>query len=102
MRQILPCCWASAAEGSNRLSRSRAAGAHSSLASKPHTDNVAKDALTLGRNGDCARAPNALYPACLEAARTQCRSERTSQVRSPFAPIEAGPAKDAGGPAPTR
>ena len=66
-----------------------------SLATKPHTDSLAKDALSLSRNSDGARAFNAPYPAFFQAACAQCRCDGTSQVRSSFAPIKAGSAKDA-------
>jgi hypothetical protein len=52
----------------------------SSLATKPHTDSLAKYALSLGRNSDGARAFKAPYPAFFQAACAQCRCDGTSQV----------------------
>src|SRR6266480_2692343 len=56
-----------------------------------------KDTLALGRDRDSARAGNATNPAMLETVRAQRRANCPREVRAPLAPIEAGPAQDAGG-----
>src|SRR4051794_19925435 len=56
---------------------------------------LAKDALALWRDRDGARAVDAAYPVLPETVRADGCSDRARNMRTPLAPVEAGPAQDA-------
>src|SRR5712671_1381892 len=61
---------------------------------------LAKDAKTLRRDRDGARAGDATDPAVREALAAELRRDRSGEMRPPFAPVEAWPAQHARGAPP--
>src|SRR5258705_7286523 len=83
--------WAACTAPAGRPARSRSSELRAEL--------LAKDAISLGRDGDGARAVDATYPALREALAANFRAERPREMRPALAPIEARPAQDAYRPA---
>src|SRR3977135_2700869 len=84
--------WAACTALAARLARSRSAELRAEL--------LAKDAVSLGRDGDGARAVDAADPALREALAANFRAERSREMRPALAPIEARPAQDTYRPGP--
>src|SRR5690242_9194450 len=62
---------------------------------QPRAEPLAKNALSLWRDRDGARAVDAAYPVLPKTVRADGCADRARNMRTPLAPIEAGPTQDA-------
>src|SRR6516164_9827396 len=66
------------------------------ICAEPQAELLAHHMLTLGRERNGARIVDAPQPAAAKSVRAERGADGAGDVRPPLAPVEAGPAQDAG------